>query len=221
MNIIAVDDEALALAALRDAICEALPEESPLCFASAREALDYAAQGPVDVAFLDIRMDDMSGLALAERLCAICPLTNIIFVTGYSDYLNAAFELYASGYVRKPVLAKRILKEMSHLRHPVAAQVKTMGPYSINYTTQRVYFNGEDTLLKPREYQLFCLLAENPGVVFTAENLFRRFWGDDPVGSLDTVKMHISRLRGKLGMAQDGTPSIKAQRGKGYCLEWP
>lgn len=222
MNILAVDDEALALHELNAAIREALPNETPACFRKAVEALAYARDNLIDVAFLDVNMGgDMNGLHLAEELDAIYPATNIIFVTGYSDYLEDAFRLYASGYVKKPVLAKRILREISHLRHPLKHKqppdtVRELGPYVFDHTAQRVYCNGQDTNLSPREFKLFHLFAGNPGVTFTAEDLFKQVWGDEPVGSIVTVKVHVSSLRKKLGMYHNIT--IQSQKGTGYTL---
>lgn len=226
MNIIAVDDEKLLLHSLNMAICEAFPDETPSCFRGASEALEFAKTNPVDVAFLDIEMGEgMNGLELARELNTIHPATNIIFVTGFSNYYEEAFDQYASGYVKKPVLAKRILREMSHLRYPIEDKpqikmVQELGPYTFDHLTGRVYRDGQDTLLKPKEFSLFCMFANNPGVFFTPEVLYQKVWGDEPVGNIDTVKMHVSRLRAKLDMTQESLAEIKSQRGKGYYLDW-
>ncbi|MDL2301648.1 response regulator transcription factor [Lachnospiraceae bacterium OttesenSCG-928-D06] len=224
MNIIAVDDEEFALTTLKEAICEALPNEEPACFLNGADALEYAKQTPIDVAFLDVRMDGIDGLLLAEKLSTIKSTTNIIFVTGYSDYSEAAYELYASGYVRKPVRARRILGEIANLRHPLKEsseqrKIKALGPYFFDHVIGRVYYDGRDAVLSPREFRLFHLFAGNPGVVFTPEKLFEQIWGDDPNGNIHTVTVHISNLRKKLDMGIGTNPSIKMQRGEGYYLE--
>lgn len=224
MNIIAVDDEKYALDLLYEAISEALPEVVPACFGRAAEALAYAREHRVDVAFLDVQMKEMDGLALAQELTEIRPNTNIIFVTGYSDYLEEAFQLYASGYVRKPVLAARIKREINNLRFPLKAEEDgrlpgVLGPYRFDHITQRVYYRGEDTLLKPREYQLFRLFASQPGRCFSAPELYQRIWGDAPQGSVHTVSVHISSLRKKLHMDEANNPIIKNRRGEGFYLD--
>lgn len=225
MTIIAVDDERHALESLEMAIREALPDENPVCFSRALDALEFARENMVDVAFLDISIGGMDGVELAERLIELCPTTNIIFVTGYSDYMVEAFELHASGYVKKPVRAERILSEMNNLRYPPdrttdEPRYRSLGPYSFDHVSQRVYIDGCDALLTQREYLLFHLLAANPGVYFTADELFERVWGEFPVGNISTVKMHISNLRRKLEISKYDEIEILAQRGKGYCLNW-
>lgn len=226
MNIIALDDEELALLALKVAICEALPDEVPICFDNAEDALQYAEKVPIDVAFLDIHMNGMNGAMLARKLIDIHKTTNIIFVTGYDEYLNEAFEMHASGYVKKPVRAKRILKEMSHLRHPVedgkkVKMVQELGPYAFDYITQRVYYNGRDTLLKPKEFRLLCVFASSPGVFFSQDELFQKVWGSDANGDVRTVYSHIYKLRTKLGMIENSNYDIESKRNVGYRLVTP
>lgn len=217
MKIIAVDDEELALYALNMAICEALPETEPVCFREAAEALAYAQEKPVDVAFLDADMGaGMSGLELAKALLAIRPTTNIIFVTGYSEYLEDAFALYASGYVKKPVRVRRILKEMANLRYPLTEKRMPESPYTIDQTTQRVHLRGRDMLLTPKEYQLFCLLAGSAGVFFAPEEIYRRIWGSGANDDVRSVYRHMSKLRAKLEMSDGSDCDIEVKRGVGY-----
>ncbi|UQZ90937.1 two-component system response regulator [Deltaproteobacteria bacterium Smac51] len=119
MNIIAVDDERLALLVMEQAIMEVVPEAELYCYTSPEEALDHARKKPVDVAFLDIEMDSISGISLALELKQISPTTNIIFVTAHTDYMGYAFSMYASGYVLKPADPARVKLELENLRHPV------------------------------------------------------------------------------------------------------
>ena len=68
MRILAVDDEKDALEVLVAAICECEKDAEIKAFNSPTEALNYAAENPPDIAFLDIRMPTMSGLDLAKKL---------------------------------------------------------------------------------------------------------------------------------------------------------
>ena len=119
MNIIAVDDERLALNALTEAIRQAAPGAQTDAFQRQEELLNFARTSPCDVAFLDIRMRGMSGLELARRLKDMQPYVNIIFVTGHDDYALEAVNMRASGYVLKPVTKEKIEAELADLRRPV------------------------------------------------------------------------------------------------------
>ena len=67
MIAIAVDDEALMLGALTAAIEASNDITSVTKFSDCEEALEYVRSNPIDVAFLDINMRGMGGLALAEK----------------------------------------------------------------------------------------------------------------------------------------------------------
>ena len=118
MNIIAVDDERYALENVKRVINKALPDCSLSCFNTPSRALLYADDNRVELAFLDVEMGGMNGLELAKRLKEIYGRTNIVFVTGYSEYAIDSYSVPASGYIVKPVSEKAILSAMEHLRHP-------------------------------------------------------------------------------------------------------
>ena len=85
MIAIAVDDEALMLGALVAAI-EASPDISKIAkFSDCEEALEFVKNNHTDVAFLDINMRGMGGLALAERIIAARPDCKIVFCSHYLD----------------------------------------------------------------------------------------------------------------------------------------
>ena len=105
MIAIAVDDEALMLGALATAI-EASPDISAVVqFSDCEKALEFARENHADVAFLDINMRGMGGLALAEKIVEARPRCKIVFCTGYEEYAIPAFKLHASGYLMKPISA--------------------------------------------------------------------------------------------------------------------
>ena len=79
----------------------------------AEEALALAAAHPPDLAFLDIRMPGISGLALAARLPAA---TRVVFVTAYDAHTLEAFEAGAVDYLLKPVTPERLAKTLDRLK---------------------------------------------------------------------------------------------------------
>lgn len=119
MNIIAVDDERRALLELVQAIKEVSADAEVTGFPTAQSALDYAREQRIDVAFLDVEMKGMDGLALARALKDINGFTNIVFVTGYSKYMKDAFGLRASGYIMKPVEPAAVAEELKYPRTPI------------------------------------------------------------------------------------------------------
>lgn len=151
MNIIAVDDEKLALESLQSSILKAAPDDTVIGFRNAEQALSFVRENPCDVAFLDIELRDMNGVELAKKISAIHPQVNIIFTTGYSDYTGQAFELHASGYIMKPVTEEKVQKEMEVLRYAVTQAddklltVRTFGNFEVFKDNQPLEFRYNKT----------------------------------------------------------------------------
>ena len=116
MIAIAVDDEALMLGALVSAV-EASPDITNVAkFSDCEEALKFVKEHNIDIAFLDINMRGMGGLALAEKIITFSPNCKIVFCTGYEEYAIPAFKLHASGYLMKPISAEDVQGEIDNIK---------------------------------------------------------------------------------------------------------
>lgn len=74
----------------------------------------------MQIAFLDIELDDnINGIELAKHLKELNSRINIVFLTSFGEYVQDAFDLYSSGYVRKPVTPEKIRRQIANLRFPV------------------------------------------------------------------------------------------------------
>lgn len=124
MVIVAADDEKLALECMMSAIKKAAPDGEVHGFRRAEDTLAFVKDNSCDIAFLDVEMRGTNGVELARRIKLENPKVNIIFTTGYSDFMGDAFQLHASGYVMKPVTPEKILAEMKDLRHQVEPETK-------------------------------------------------------------------------------------------------
>lgn len=166
MNIIAVDDERRSLEMLERAIAQVAADASIHGFMSAHDALAYAKEHRVDVAFLDIMMGEANGLLVAKRLKDIYGGTNIIFVTGYPQYATQAFDLRASGYLTKPVNPERVRIEMDNLRNPVAStpqprvRIQCFGSFAVFVGGRPLQF----TRAKPKELLAYLVHKQGAGI---------------------------------------------------------
>lgn len=191
MRILAADDEPLMLDMLTDRIRQACPRGEVLAFSSARKLLEWVeSERTFDAAFLDIEMPGMSGIALAQRLKELCPHGNLIFVTGYSQYMAEAFQLHASGYIMKPVTVRAVEEELSNLRYPPQPpakprlRVQAFGNFEVFYRGQPVHFS------RSRTKELFAYLIDRRGAGSTMGELLSILWE----GRLDTPSVR-SQLR--------------------------
>ena len=177
MIAIAVDDEVLMLGALVAAI-EASPDITEVNkFSDCEKALEFVKKKSVDIAFLDINMRGMGGLALAERIIAAAPDCKIVFCTGYEEYAIPAFKLHASGYLMKPISAEDVQGEIDNImgiRHkekPVT--VKCFGNFEVYVKNQKLMFKR----LKTKE--LFAYLIDRNGAGMTAKQICAVLFPDD------------------------------------------
>lgn len=189
MNIIAVDDKIPVLLQVESAIREAVPDCSLAGFISSKKALAHARDIRVDVAFLDIDMAEMNGLVLAKRLKDIYGKTNIIFITGYTEYALDAFQLAASGYILKPAEPDAIRREMNRLRDPVS--LEDTGRVRINcFGNFSVFVDHEPLIItreKPRE--LLAYLVHKRGTFVRTSEIAAVLWEDKTYGSAVRTNM--------------------------------
>lgn len=183
MLILALDDEPLLLDTIKRLIMEAEPSAETHTFSRVEKALNALQQPDFrpDVAFLDIEMPGMDGLELAKHIKDISPLTNLIFVTGFSQYAAEAMTLYPSGYVMKPITVERIRKELDNLRHPIAVpQSKKI--YAQCFGNFEVFANGKPLDFKrSKTKELLAYLIDRQGAACTIGELMGILWEDKPV----------------------------------------
>ena len=177
MIAIAVDDEILMLGALVAAI-KASPDISEVHqFSGCDEALAFVKENSVDVAFLDINMRGMGGLALAEKIRSVCPDCKIVFCTGYEEYAIPAFKLHASGYLMKPISAKDVQVEIDNIKgirqNQKPLTVKCFGNFE-------VFAKGEKlTFKRSKTKELFAFLVDRNGAGVTVAEIGVALWESD------------------------------------------
>ena len=177
MIAIAVDDEPLMLGALTKAIKASPDITAVTSFTSCEDALDFIKNNPTDIAFLDINMRGMGGLALAEKIIVSCPDCKIVFCTGYEEYAISAFKLHASGYLMKPVSAKDVQVEIDNIK----GIRQTEKPLTVKcFGTFEVYVKGEKlTFKRSKTKELFAFLVDRNGAGVTVAEIGVALWGND------------------------------------------
>ena len=177
MIAIAVDDEILMLGALVKAI-KASPDITDVTqFSSCEDALEFVKENLVDIAFLDINMRGMGGLALAQNIISLCPDCKIVFCTGYEEYAVSAFKLHVSGYLLKPVSAEDVQGEIDNIKGVRQKEkpltVKCFGNFE-------VYAKGKKlTFKRSKTKELFAFLIDRNGAGVTVGEIGVALWEND------------------------------------------
>ncbi len=176
MKIMVVDDEFLALEDFEDT-CRGLGiTDEIIKFNNPLDALAFAAQTKVDIAFLDIEMPVIKGIELARRIKALSPNIRIIFTTGYGDYALEAFSVDAVDYVLKPHEPESIKKAYNKALLIKDAQsenhvfIKTFGFFDVFVDGKSVAF----TSAKSKE--LLAILVDRNGGVVSTEQAISLLW---------------------------------------------
>ena len=177
MRAIAVDDEELMLRALVRAISASPDVKDVEKFSSCEKALDYVKENHIDVAFLDINMRGMGGIALAEKILSLRPNSKIVFCTGYEEYAIPAFKLHASGYLMKPISIEDVQGEIDNIKgvriKEKLLEVKCFGNFEIYVKGERLSFK------RSRTKELFAFLVDRKGAGMTAKQICAVLFPDD------------------------------------------
>ena len=118
-EVIIVDDEPILLSGAIPILSDAIPEAIITGFLKASEAINYAHENTISIAFLDIELGNTNGIDLCKSLMDINPLMNVIFLTSYPDYAVKAWDTAASGFLIKPLKLKDVNEQLDKLRYPV------------------------------------------------------------------------------------------------------
>ncbi len=117
-NVIMVDDRKLILNGGLPILEKVMPNATVMGFTDVAEAVQYAKENRVALAFLDIELRNTSGLDLCRTLLEINPRTNIVYLTAYSEYALDAWSTGASGFMLKPITAEGVREQLRKLRYP-------------------------------------------------------------------------------------------------------
>lgn len=216
------DDDDLALpllATLRSAGHEAYHHAS---IAQARAALVDSTPRP-DLVLLDLGLPDGDGMGLCRVLRMSLPEAVIVVLTardGESDVV-IALDAGADDYLLKPFrLVELLARIRAHLRRVPTqrGEVYSASGVTVDPAARRALANGQELVLRPKEYELLEDLVMHAGQAVRREDLMSRVWDEYWDGSTKTLDMHVSWLRAKLAAA--GVRDVLTTlRGVGYRFE--
>lgn len=114
---IAIDDEPLALDKMRDYILRVGYLELLETFDNGLDAIDYMKENPVDLIFLDIQMEELTGIQMLE---AMKDKPKVVLTTAYHEYAVQGYELDVCDYLLKPISFQRFLQACEKVHDSLA-----------------------------------------------------------------------------------------------------
>ena len=191
------------------------------------EALIPAEEQLPDLVVLDWMLPRVSGIEVCRRLRQKPQSRNvpIIMLTARGEESDRirGLDTGADDYVVKPFavteLSARIRAVLRRLRPGLAEDVVVRGALILDRSAHRVSRDGEEIHLGPTEFRMLDFFMQNPGRVFSREQLLDSVWGSDVYVEARTVDVHIGRLRKALAKGKAGFNPIRTVRSAGYALE--
>ena len=211
MGILLVEDDT----PLREALEELLLREGYTVIkapdiGAARARMDSA----VELVLLDVGLPDGDGVSLCRYWRAMGIQTPILFLTARDEELDVVRGLDSGGndYVTKPFRMQELLSRIrALLRRNQQTALVTRSGITLDSAKLQALRNGEPLLLTVTEYKLLAKLLSQRSIV-TRSMLLDALWDvDSRFVDDNTLSVHISRLREKVGPER-----IKTVRGVGY-----
>lgn len=178
MKMVLVDDELSALSTFLPNVVDDLEIECKMFMGAPRAALEYVRVNRVDVAFLDIRMPEMDGICLAERMLDLNPAVKIVFISAYARDEKAISERLkgrVAGFCHKPYShesVKRLLASLCTGSARPKLFLRTFDSFDL-------FVNGvalDFTSRKAKE--LLALLTDARGSFVTMDTAIGNLWAD-------------------------------------------
>lgn len=186
----------------------------------------FQASSP-SLAIVDVMLPGFDGLELCRRIRekSVMP---IIMLTAQAEEIQKATGLAvgADDYVTKPYspleLMARIkaqLRRAYDYQEPTNSGPTTLGGPRLLLDSNRhsVTLDGEALSLTVLEFKILETLMTNPGWVFSRSHLLEKVWGYEEESGEETVTVHVSNLRKKLGASADSL--LQTVRGIGYIYQ--
>lgn len=187
------------------------------------KGVDVARSFMPDLILLDIMMPRQDGVETCRQIRDIPELANtfVIFLTARSEEYSevAAFDMGADDYITKPIKPRALVSRINALFRRESKKNKesskiSIGSLVIDRSSYTVFSDDQKINLPKKEFELLYFLAQNPGKVFSRDELLQNIWGTDVYVLARTVDVHIRKVREKIG---DGY--ISTVKGVGYKFE--
>lgn len=179
-----------------------------------------------EIVLLDLGLPDMDGTEVCRRMRASSGVP-IIVVSARDEEIDrvVALEIGADDYVVKPFGMRELIARIRAVARRTqpeetaapAELERVFGSLRIDLRAQRVYLNGEEIHLTPKEFELVDYLSTDPGAVYKRSDILHDVWDTNWYGTSKTLDAHIAAIRKKFGHAG----WIESVRGVGFRFEQP
>ena len=226
-KILVVDDDPSIVHLIR----EMLAEEYTVCTAfNGEEALQMVREEKPDLLILDVMMPKMNGIQTTVKIREISN-SPILILSAKAESSDRVIGLTAGAddYLVKPFYKEELLARVQALlrRYDTLGSIRetesgaeiVIRDAELRKDEKKLLMRGEAVHLTPTEYKIMEFLMENPGHVFTSEEIYSHVWDNEAFSVENTVMVHISRIRDKIELNPKKPEYLKVVWGIGYVFE--
>lgn len=197
------------------------------------EGLEIIEKEEIHLALVDIMMPLMSGDKMVMELRKKYEFP-VIMLTAKSEEIDkiTGLNIGADDYVTKPFNPMELIARVnSHIRRYAKflnlkngirednnSELISVGGLELNLATKEVIVDGNPIKITPIEFKILKLLMENPGRVFSADEIYEKVWNEEAINT-DTVMVHVRHIREKIEVDAKKPKYLKVVWGIGYKIE--
>ncbi|MDX5384014.1 MAG: response regulator transcription factor [Rhodobacterales bacterium] len=216
MRILLIEDDTILGQAVRDQI--AADGHSVDWVTRLDAAGDAIRATAFDLILLDLMLPDGRGIGFLKTLRARGDVTPVIILTALDQVSDRIEGLNAGAddYLVKPFDLSELSARIGSVARRYSGNpnpIITHGPLQVDLAARSVLLNGRAVVLTAREWALFEAFLARPGQLLSKAQLEEKLYAFDTEIESNTIEVHVSRLRKKLGAG-----IIETQRGLGYRL---
>lgn len=192
------------------------------------DGLRLARERKPDLIVLDLMLPGVDGMQVCRllRRDTDVPIIMLTALGGESDRV-AGLDIGADDYMPKPFGMRELLARVRALLrrtrapgHPPGGEGGVVsGDLRIDRDRREVHRDGTVLKMKPKELDLLLFFVQNPGRIFSREQILDEVWGYDFYGGPRTVDVHVRWLRQKIEDDPAHPRRLRTVRGSGYLFE--
>ena len=227
MKALVVDDEKLIVKGLKFSLEQEGYEVD--CAYDGQEAVDKCKEKDYDIVLLDLMLPILSGYEVCQQVREFSDMP-IIMLTAKGDDMDKilGLEYGADDYITKPfnilevkARIKAIIRRNKKRSVSVPQEPKVIisGKMKLDIEAKRLYIEDIEIKLTVKEFDILKLLAENPGKIYSREQLLTIIWGSKYPGDARTVDVNVRRLREKIEENPAKPEYVHTKWGMGYYFQ--
>ncbi len=226
-RILLVDDEPVMVESLSYSL--RLEGYEVKAVADGFQVLQSVEEFQPDLVVLDVMLPGISGLEVCRRLRAQSTIP-VIMLTARGEEIDRVMglEVGADDYLPKPFSFRELLARIRSIlrRVELDQQIQkeptiTVDKITLDIVSRQARKGSQELDLSAREFDLLSVLMENAGKALSREELHDKVWGQDWIGDLRTLAVHIRWLRLKIEDDPSNPSYIQTVRGFGYRFIGP